>query len=486
MKNAELNKRLNVEAIEIPGNLAAINIDENGIITGWNRYAEKMFGFSVNEAIGKSIGIILPHELKDEKKKMIDEIRKEQINHYETVRKTKWGNKLFVAVTNSAEKDEDGKVTGLLQLANNITDKKLAEEKQAILAAIVNSSDDAIVSKTLDGIITSWNPAAIRMFGYTEKEAIGQHISIIIPPERIEEETVIINKLRSDEKMDHFETVRVAKDGTRINVSLTVSPIKNKNGDIIGASKVARDITIRKEAEKQRQLYTERLQELNQYKDEFMVMASHELKTPLTVILANLQILQLKMADNPDVSFINKSVKQVAKLSTLISNLLDVSKVQAGHLQLNPVTFDLSALIKEIKNNLQATAPGNHIIYHAPEEKLMVNADRERIDQVLTNLLGNAIKYSVKPSGIKVEAHRKEGHVVVSIEDKGIGIPENDLENIFNRFYRVKGLPGSYSGSGIGLYIASEIIKRHNGRIWVKSKLGEGSVFYFSIAAVEQ
>src|SRR5947209_5229401 len=146
-----------------------------------------------------------------------------------------------------------------------------------MLASIVSSSDDAIVSKTLDGIITSWNQGAENIFGYTEKEVIGKHISIIIPPERIQEEALIIQKILNGEKVTHFDTIRVAKSGKKINISLTVSPIKNREERITGASKIARDITEKAEAEQQRQLYTERLKELNNYKDEFMAMASHEL-----------------------------------------------------------------------------------------------------------------------------------------------------------------------------------------------------------------
>ncbi|HSV10302.1 MAG TPA: PAS domain S-box protein, partial [Hanamia sp.] len=190
------------------------------------------------------------------------------------------------------------------------TDKDMstiAEEKQATLAAIVNSSDDAIISKTLDGIITSWNPAAAKMFGFTENEAIGKHISIIIPRDRLDEETMIIENLRAGKKIDHFETIRIAKDGTERNISLTISPVKNNDGRIIGASKIARDISMKIAAEKQRELYTQRLQELSEYKDEFMAMASHELKTPVTVILANLQVLQQIMATDTNVVYIDKT-----------------------------------------------------------------------------------------------------------------------------------------------------------------------------------
>jgi PAS domain S-box-containing protein len=360
------------------------------------------------------------------------------------------------------------------------------EEKQARLAAIVNSSDDAIISKTLDGIITSWNPAATKMFGYTENEVIGKHISIIIPPDRIEEETVIIESIRSGKKIDHFETIRVAKDGSERYISLTISPVKNKAGKIIGASKIARDISFRKEAERRQELYTQRLKELNNYKDEFMVMASHELKTPLTVILANLQFLQEIMATDSNVAFINKTVKQVLKLSGLVTNLLDVSKIQAGKLELNITIFDLNSLVQEIVSNLQYTTKDHHLVFIFSGEKLMVNADRERIEQVVINLISNSIKYMPHPGSIFIKISCKGEKIQVSVRDNGIGIPEKDIQNVFLRFYRVSGSASSFSGSGIGLFISSEIIKAHHGRIWVESQLGKGSTFYFSIPGCKE
>jgi len=377
-----------------------------------------------------------------------------------------------------------GKVTHIWQTARDSSQQKLAEEKQAILAAIVASSDDAIISKTLDGIITSWNQSATKMFGFTEAEAVGKHITIIIPKERIDEETMIIESIRRGEKIDHFETVRQGKDGTRKQISITVSPVKDSKGKIIGASKIARDISARAEAEKQGQLYMQRLQELNKYKDDFMVMASHELKTPLTVISANLQILQMMLKADSNLPFLDKTIKQVNKLSALITSLLDVSKIQAGKLALDFTLFDLTLLIEEISSNLQQTTSNQRIIFNNRREILMAHADRERIEQVLVNIIGNAIKYTHDSGEIIIDAGKNGNDIFVDIHDNGIGIAQEDIENIFLRFYRVSGSASSFSGSGIGLYISSEIIKSHGGKIWAESKIGSGSVFHFTIPAV--
>jgi PAS domain S-box-containing protein len=402
-------------------------------------------------------------------------------------KKEKSSVKSYPTIRDKIKDDVETRNTEVPIIKNNGQDiTPNLEEKQARLAAIVNSSDDAIISKTLNGIITSWNPAATSMFGYTENEAIGKHISIIIPHDRIDEETVIIESIRSGKKIDHFETVRVAKDGTERYISLTVSPVKNKAGKIIGASKIARDISYRIDAERQQDLYTKRLQELNNYKDEFMVMASHELRTPLTVILANLQFLQEIMAKDPNVAFINKTVKQALKLSSLVTNLLDVSKIQAGKLELNIAIFDLNSLVKEIVTNLQQTTKNHHLVLNNSGEKLMVSADRERIEQVIINLISNSIKYMPASGNININASCENGNVLVSVQDSGIGIPEKDIQNVFLRFYRVSGSASSFSGSGIGLFISSEIIKAHHGKIWAESKLGKGSRFYFSIPACKE
>lgn len=477
-------KQATLTAIVNSSDDAIISKTLSGIITSWNPAATKLFGYTEEEAIGKHISLIIPKDSLAEEDLIIENVHKGQkIDHFETIRIAKDGTEKLVSLTISPIKNKNGEVIGASKILRDLSLNDSEEEKQARLAAIVSSSDDAIISKTLDGIITSWNQSAQRMFGYTEEEAIGKHITLIIPKDRIDEETKIIESLRRGEKIDHFETVRVAKDGTERHISLTVSPIKNGRGKIIGASKIARDISLRVEAERQQALYTERLQELNRYKDEFMVMASHELKTPLTVIMANLQLLQELIKHDQNAIFVEKAVKQVEKLSELIGNLLDVSKIQAGKLVMKRTNFDLNELLAEVSNNLQETTKNHKIVYNNKGVQLIVNGDRARIEQVIVNIITNAIKYSRQSGNIVVNAFKQDGKIMVNVTDKGIGIPKRDIENIFLRFYRVSGSASSFSGSGVGLYISSEIIKSHGGDIWAESKLGKGSIFHFSLPA---
>lgn len=460
---------------------AIISTTTEGMITTWNAGATRIFGYCDEEAIGQSVTFIIPEDRHDEKDMVLERIGKgERIHNFETIRLAKDGSQKFVSISISPIIDEHDRVMGNSIIARDISQKKIDEERQATLAAIVDSSDDAIVSKTLDGIITSWNKAAQRMFGFSEEEAIGKHISIIIPPERIEEETMIISNIRSGRKIDHFETVRRAKDGTERFISLTISPVKDGQGKIIGASKIARDISMRIQAEKQKELYIQRLHELNQYKDEFMVMASHELKTPLTVILANLQILEHMMKDDPFVTQLRKTIEKTQKMADLISNLLDVSKVQSGKLDLNISSFDINEVISEIVSSMQSTTKNHNFIFDNPPP-LIVKADAYRIEQVLINIIGNAIKYAPNGGNITITTGRRNGYVQIEITDEGIGIPAVDHEKIFERFYRSSGKAKSFSGSGVGLYISSEIIRKHQGDIFVKSEEGKGSSFVIRI-----
>jgi PAS domain S-box-containing protein len=345
----------------------------------------------------------------------------------------------------------------------------LAEERSR-LAAIVESSNDAIVGKTLDGIITSWNPAAELLFGYSAQEAMGKHITLIIPAELQHEEEDIIGKLRQGIRIEHYETVRVRKDGRRIDVSLSISPVKDGTGNIIGAAKIARDITERKEFERR--------------KDEFISMASHELKTPVTSLKGFTQLLLRRfkrLGDDETFRSLARMDTQLNRLTKLISDLLDISKMQTGQLQYSMEPFDLNVLAQEIVENVQETTQTHRLILQKTAE-VCVCGDRDRIGQVLINLLTNAIKYSPQADQVIVQIALDGTDALVSVQDFGIGIAEAHQEKIFERFYQVnEPIEKTYPGLGIGLYIACEIIKRHRGRLWVKSQKGEGSVFYFSL-----
>lgn len=521
-----------------------------------------------------------------------------------------------------------------------------ADEYKAMLAAIINSSDDAIISKNLEGIITSWNKAAERMFGYSEHEAIGKHISILIPTERRAEEEMIISSIRAGKRVEHYQTVRLSKERKEINISLTVSPIINAQNKIIGASKIARDITKQKEIEELNKqyansleiinttgrsiaaeldiqeilqkvtdvttklsgaafgaffynkkdsngeaylLYTlsgvpreafekfgmprntdvfsvtfsgegilrsdditkdtrygknsphsgmpeghlpvvsylavpvisqtgtvigglffghpksamfkkehevlvgaiaaqagialdnamlyEEIRLLNEKKDDFIGFASHELKTPLTTINGYLQLVEQMPSLSEEV--IPKIKKQVARLSTMIADLLDISKIHADHFEINFLKTSLSSLIKDSIDVVKQLDANKHTIkYDLPIEDITLNIDKQKMEQVLINLLTNAIKYSDDGTHVQLTAVAFGDQMRISVTDKGIGIASKHLSKIFSRFYRIsttgKKMPG---GSGLGLFISKEIIEGHHGKIWAESVEEKGSTF---------
>jgi PAS domain S-box-containing protein len=254
----------------------------DGIITSWNRAAEQLFGYSAAEAIGQHIFLIVPDDRRDEEIEVLARLRQgERVDHFETVRQTKDGRRIPILLTVSPIRDSDGRIVGASKVARDISERQQSEQLRARLAAIVDSSDDAIVGETLDGVITSWNRAAERLFGYSAAEAIGQHIFMIIPPDRRQEEIEVLARIRRGEKIDHFETRRQAKDGRHVSVSLTVSPIREAQGLIVGASKIARDITERARAQEELRRAHEELEERVRRRTAELMEANESLRSEI-------------------------------------------------------------------------------------------------------------------------------------------------------------------------------------------------------------
>ena len=367
-------------------------------------------------------------------------------------------------------KDERGEVYAGMVMAIDITPIRQAEEKSAKLAAIVESSDDAIVSKTLESVITSWNDAAQRIFGYTADEIIGQTIYKLIPPDRQEEEPRILERLKKGERVEHFETKRLTKYGRLLDVSLTISPVKDTQGNIIGLSKIARDIT-EKKLEEQR-------------KNDFIGMVSHELKTPLTSLNGIIQVANNKLKHSEDTFLagaMHKANAQVKRMTAMINGFLNISRLEVGKMPIEKEPFDLNQLLHEILDETSLVVSSHKIIFRG-SGPVVINADREKISSVISNLVSNAIKYSPRKKMVELGYQVKGNTVTVSIKDEGMGIKPQDLERVFDRYYRVETNDTRHiSGFGIGLYLSAEIIERHGGKIWAESEIEKGSTFYFEL-----
>lgn len=450
---------------------AVISTDLRFNIKSWNKGAEHLYGYSKEEVLGKPFETIVPTiYLQSDRDKFLSEIHKNSFWKGEVIQKTKLNKSLTILASVSAVKDLTGEKIGLVSVNRDISESKKNEALMRQMAAIVESSDDAIFGKTLDGIITNWNPGAERLYGYSAKEAIGKHLKLIIPIDKREEYKEIMEVIKMGESVDHLETVRHHKDGRIIDVSLTVSPIKDGQGSIIGASTIAQDITQSKELERR--------------KDAFIGMASHELKTPITTLKAFTQVLLQQITTEKDPlsnRFLVKMHEQLDKLASLVSELLDLSKIQVGKLELTKERFDFDMLLHEVVENIQEITPSHKIIING-ELKKKIYGDKDRIAQVVMNLLSNAIKYSPLAKEVIVTVKTNNNKLAVSVQDYGIGISKKHLEKIFDRFYRAAGAnEKTFTGLGIGLYIASEVVKRHGGKIWAESIKRKGSTFYFAI-----
>ncbi|SDE86211.1 PAS domain S-box-containing protein [Mucilaginibacter pineti] len=453
-----------------------------GIITSWNPAAERMFGYTEREAIGQHITLIIPPERLDEEAFIIGQVAKgEKVVHFETVRQAKNGTMVPISLTVSPIHNSEGKIIGASKIARDISDQKIAAERDGVLAAIVDSSDDTILSKTLDGIITSWNKAAVKMFGHTEAEAVGKHISLIIPADRLNEETFIIGEVRKGNKIDHFQTLRLAKNGSLIPISLSVSPVTDDKGKIIGASKIARDISKEQTSQQEIGKLYEHLKELNAKKDEFIALASHELKTPLTSINGYLQLLELHLSQEKPKDFLQRAQQQLKKLTSLVDELLDVSKIEAGKLHFAAEDFNICNVAKDAVGLISHTNTAHSITLHSTISECIIKGDAHRIEQVIINLLTNAIRYAPDSYQIEVYITADEHGVKLGVKDYGIGIASEKLEHIFSRYYRVDDDNAKVSGLGIGLYLCHEIVTRHNGKIWAESEPGKGSTFWFRL-----
>ena len=343
------------------------------------------------------------------------------------------------------------------------------------LAAIVESSDDAIVSKDLNGIIQTWNPAAERMLGYTAAEIIGRSIRCIIPPDRQGEEDEVLSRIRRGESIDHYETVRMRKDGTLVEVSLSVAPVRTSSGEIIGASKIARDITDRKRVLRE-------LEAANRSKEEFLANLSHELRTPLNAILGYARILRTPGMDQEAHQRAAEVIERNGiMLSKLVSDVLDISRIAAGKTRINRRRCDIVAVLDAALDIIRpaADAKGVRLERDIPVDTALAVVDPDRIQQVMWNLLTNAVRFTPRGGRITVGLRLNPSELVVSVADTGTGIEPSVLPHVFQRFRQ--GEPGTgrdHGGLGLGLALVRHFVELHGGRVTASSEgPGRGATF---------
>jgi len=490
----------------------------DGIITSWNKGAERMFGYSANDAIGKKISMLTPPRHKNEVPGLVNKIKNgEHIEHFETVRISKYGKLIDVSLSISPIRDKSGNIVGAASIKRDITKQKRAEEERSLLAAIVESSDNAIISKTLDGVITSWNKAAERMFGYTSSEAIGKNISILHPPGYMDEIPGILTRIKNGERVEHFETVRLRKDGILINVSITVSPIRNKSGMIVGASSIKTDITERKRMEaalqeKQEEIevqaeeleaQNEELRTNNQELEEaklqaelYLDLMGHDISNMHQIAINQLELAEEIMdeegrLEKDNKELIDTSLKTLQRSAKLIDEVRKLQKVMSGEYKIE--TIDLVKILEDIveaySNIPNSNVSINYNNNYVPGNSCLVEAT-PLLKDVLINLVDNAVKHNKNSPIIDIKVFREyeQGRSLckIAIEDNGIGIPDSKKGEVFQRFRRGQ---TTARGTGLGLYIVKTLVESFNGTVSVENKVPgdytKGSRFIIQLPAVE-
>jgi PAS domain S-box-containing protein len=359
-----------------------------------------------------------------------------------------------------------------------------SQRERAHLAAIIESSDDAILSEDLDGTLRSWNRGAERMFGYTAGEIVGRPVSLLVPAERREEEKEILARISHGERVEHYRTRRRRKDGSEVDVSLTASPIRDEAGAIIGASSISRDITrqIAIEAELARQ--SEELRRSNAELERFAYVASHDLQEPLRMVSSYVQLLARRYQGRLDADadeFIHYAVDGASRMRRLIQDLLTYARISTRGEAFEPVA--LEEVLEDTREALKvAIEESGATLTHDPLPT--VTADPTQMGQLFQNLLSNALKFrGAEPPVVHIGARRSGDHAgawLFSVHDNGIGIDPAFFDRIFIVFQRLHGMT-EYSGTGIGLALCRRIVERHGGHLWVESGPGRGATFFFTL-----
>jgi two-component system sensor histidine kinase VicK len=454
---------------------AIIGEDLDGHIASWNAAAERLFGYQADETIGQPIEIIIPDDRREEEVSMLARVRAGmKVDHVETIGRRKDGTTFAISVTISPIRDRQGEVIGASRIARDVSHRRRMERDALRLAAIVESSNDAIISKDLKGIIQTWNRGAERIFGYTAEEAIGRSILLIIPEDRHPEETDVLARICAGEAVEHFETVRRRKDGTLIDISLRVSPITLPSGQVIGASKIARDITEQKRLQRE-------VAAASRAKDEFLATLSHELRTPLNTVLGYTAMLKERVLTKEQrdkaIGVIGRNAEALTKL---VNDVLDTSRIVTGKLRLDLRPCDVSIVAGEALDAVRPALEAKGLVIHSIiEPEQFVQGDPDRLHQIFWNLLSNAVKFTPAGGHVTLKVGSAEGFVRITVQDTGVGLSPESLPLVFHRFWQ--GDPSQtreHSGLGLGLALSRHFVELHGGEISARSAgLDKGATF---------
>jgi PAS domain S-box-containing protein len=460
-------------------------------ITDVNPFMVELMGYSRDEFLGKELWEIGLFKDKDESRIAFRELQATGYIRYEDLPlQTKAGKLWHVEFISNVYPENNHQV--IQCNIRDITERKRAEEAKFLMAAIVESSEDSIISIDFERTITTWNKGAERLYGYTASEALGKPLTMLTLPRDMEEVLANIDKIRHGETVEPFETQRRQKDGPHLYLAVVLSPVKDAAGRIIGVSTVARDITERKRAEAEReqlladtQAAKAEAERANRLKDEFLATPSHELRTPLTAIVGWSEMLGKSQLDPVTAQRAVEAIRRNARTQVqMIDDLLDVSRIVTGKLRMTVQPVDLGTVIiaavegvrpaaeaKGIRFQLQLDSPAGH-----------VSGDPDRLQQVAWNLVSNAIKFTPKGGRVLVRLERVESHVEIAVSDTGRGIAPDFLPHVFDRFRQADATTTRvYGGLGLGLAIVRQLVELHGGTVRVESA-GEGFGSTFTVS----
>ena len=473
---------------------AVVMMDHRGDVVEFNAAAEALFGYSRAQAVGRPLAdLLIPQRLRDRHRQGLESYlatgNGPVIGRRIELPAIRFDGSEFPVEIGIIAVHSD--VPLFMGFIRDLSEQKRAVEARSRLAAIVDSSHDAIIGHTLDGLITSWNKGAERVFGYAAEDVIGKPVAMLVPPGCIGEEPHAVEQLKKGEAIDHILTQGRRKDGQDVDVSMTISPIQNSSGEVVGVSRIARDISQEKRIEELRirsvelEARSRQIQEANRLKSEFLANMSHELRTPLNAVIGFSELMydgKVGPASDAQRDCLEDILTSSRHLLQLINDVLDLAKIEAGKMEFRPEPVDVARVIGEVGAILRSLSAKKRIEVHADIEAGLsgIVTDPGKLKQVLYNYLSNAIKFTPEGGRVSVQA-RGEGadRFRIEVEDSGIGIGEKDLALLFTEFQQIDSSTSkTHAGTGLGLALTRRIVEAQGGRVGVHSALGKGSVFF--------